>query len=79
MKIANIDREIFDILWTIWGISVKSAGKIFPMIILKVTRNQGFFLSLENTFFEKPQRGCQTDPPPPPFPPAVLGLMMYNL
>ena len=27
------------------------------MIILKVTRNQGFTLSLEDTFFEKPQGG----------------------
>ena len=27
------------------------------MIILKVTKNQGFNLSLEDTFFEKPQRG----------------------
>ena len=35
------------------------------MLILKVTKDQGFTLSLENTFFEKPQT------PPPP---AVLGL-----
>ena len=27
------------------------------MIILKVTKNQGFTLSLEDTFFEKPQWG----------------------
>ena len=39
------------------------------MIILKVTKRQGFTLSLEDTFFEKPQRG-QIDPPP-----AVLGLI----
>ena len=31
------------------------------MIILKVTKNQGFTLSLEDTFFEKPQGG-QIDP-----------------
>ena len=48
-------------------------------IILKVTKNQGFTLSLEDTFFEKPQGGCQIDPPTPhppsPLaPPAVLGL-----
>ena len=26
------------------------------MIILKVTKNQGFTFSLEDTFFEKPQK-----------------------
>ena len=39
------------------------------MIILKVTKNQGFTLSLEDTFFEKPQGGGKIDAPP-----AVLGL-----
>ena len=36
------------------------------MIILKVTENQGFTLSLEDTFFEKPQGGGggQFDLPP---------------
>ena len=34
------------------------------MIILKVTKKQGFTLYLEDTFFEKPQGG-QIDPPPP--------------
>ena len=29
------------------------------MIILKVTKNKGFTLSLENTFFEKPQGGVK--------------------
>ena len=32
------------------------------MILLKSTKNQGFTLSLEDTFFEKRQRG-QIDPP----------------
>ena len=36
------------------------------MIILKVTKKQGLILSLEDTFFGKPQRGCQTDPSPNP-------------
>ena len=35
------------------------------MIILKVTKNQDFTLSLEDTLFERPQ----IDPP------AILGLM----
>ena len=42
------------------------------MIILQVTKGQGFTLSLEDTFFEKPQEGgCQLDLP------AVLGLGAY--
>ena len=40
------------------------------MILLKVTNNQGFIISLENTILEKPQREGQKDPP------AVLGLMI---
>ena len=31
------------------------------MIILKVTKNLGFTLSLEDTFFENPQGGGQID------------------
>ena len=48
---------------------MKFSGKMCLMIILKVTKNQGFTLFLEDTFFEKPQGGGgQIDPP------AVLGL-----
>ena len=43
---------------------MKFSGKMCFKIILKVAKNQGFILSLEDTFFEKPQRG-QFDPPPP--------------
>ena len=50
---------------------MKFSGKMCLKLILKVTKNQGFTLSLEETFFEKPQGG-QTDPPPP----AFLGLKM---
>ena len=38
-------------------------------VILKVTKNHGFTLSLKDTFFEKPQGG-QIDPP------AILGLTL---
>ena len=43
--------------------------------MLKVTKNQGFIFSLEDTFFEKPRGGGggQIDPP------VVLGLSLYNM
>ena len=34
---------------------MKFSGKMSLMIILKVTKIQGFTLSLEDTFFEKPE------------------------
>ena len=36
---------------------MKFSRKMCLNIILKVTKNQGFTLSFEDTFFEKPQRG----------------------
>ena len=45
------------------------------MIMLKVTKNQGFIHSLEDTFFEKPQEGGRGQPHPP----AVLGLKALPL
>ena len=45
---------------------MKFSGKMCLKLILKVTKNQGFTLSLEDTFFEKPHGG-QTDPPPPSY------------
>ena len=36
---------------------MKFSGKMCFKIILKVTKNQGFILSLEDKFFEKPQVG----------------------
>ena len=36
---------------------MKFSEKICLMIMLKVTKNQGFTLSLEDTLFEKPQEG----------------------
>ena len=41
---------------------MKFSGKMYLMIILTVSKNQGFTLSLEDTFFKKPQRS-QIDPP----------------
>ena len=34
---------------------MKFSGKILLIIIVKVTKNQAFALSLEDTFVEKPQ------------------------
>ena len=58
-----------------WGISMKFSGKMWVVIILKVTKKQAFTLSLEDTYFEKPQGawgGEQMDPSPP----VVLGLRL---
>ena len=51
---------------------MKCSGKMCFKVILKVTENQGFTLSLEDTFFEKPQGG-QFDRRPPA-PPSLLPL-----
>ena len=55
MKLVNSDEENLHIAWTTWRISMKFSGKMCLMIILKVTKNQGFTPSLENTVLEKPQ------------------------
>ena len=52
MKIVNIDRENLDFFWTTREISMKFSGKMWLMIMLEVTKNQGFTLSLEDTFLE---------------------------
>ena len=39
MKIVNTDTENVHIFWTIWGLSIKFSGKMWIMIILKVTKN----------------------------------------
>ena len=57
---------------------MKVLGKMCFKIILKVTKNQGFTLSLESTIFKKPQGWGQIDPPPPS-PAAVLGLSNTNI
>ena len=42
---------------------MKFSGKMWLMIIIKVTKKQGFKLSLEDTFFEKSQGEGQIDTP----------------
>ena len=48
-KLQKIDEN--------WGNSMKFSGKMYLKIILKVSKNQGFTLSIKDTFFEKPQGG----------------------
>lgn len=38
---------------------MKLSGNMWIMIILKVTKNNCFTLSLEDEFFEKPQGGVE--------------------
>ena len=47
------------------------------MIILKVTKTQGLILSLEDTFFKKPQEGGAQFDTPQPFSRLKLYLRIY--
>ena len=53
MNIANIVNESLHIFWTTCGISMEFSGKMWLMIILKVTKNQEFTISLADTFSRK--------------------------
>ena len=44
---------------------MKFSGKMWLIIILKATKNQGFTLSLENTFLKKPQEEIKLTPHSP--------------
>ena len=64
MKIVYIDRESLHMFLTARVISIKFSGKMRLTITLKVTENEGFSLSLEDTFFWKTTGGIvQIDPP----------------
>ena len=67
MKIANIEREILHIFWTTWGISLKISGKMWLMIILKVTKKTEFHPFFSRYIFRKITEGGggQIEPPPP--------------
>ena len=67
MKIVNIDGGNFHIFWTTWRISMKFSRKMQPMIILKVTKKQGFNLSLSDAFWKNHRMGQIGSP-------ALLGL-----
>ena len=76
MKIANIDRKSLHIFRATWEISMKFSGKMWFVIILKVSKRQGFTLSLEDTFWVKPHEiegvGVKCPPPPLPYPPSLF-------
>ena len=69
MKIVNIEEENLHIFWTTWV--TKFSGKMLLIIILKVTKNWGFTLFLQNAFLENLQ-GDQIDPS------AFLGLKIMK-
>ena len=46
---------------------MKFSGKMLLLKILKVTKNRGFTLCLEDTYFEKPQGGSIRRPLPSRF------------
>ena len=55
IKVANIGKESLHVFLTTSGISMKISEKIWLMIMLRVTKNQDFNLSLEDKFSEKPE------------------------
>ena len=61
-EIVNIDGENLQIVRTSKGILMKFSGKIWLMIILKITNNQDITLSLWGTFLEGV--GRSNDPTP---------------
>ena len=64
MKIVNIEEKSYHIFRTTWEISIKCSGKMWFMIILKVTKNQDFTISHANTYiFEKTTGRIKMDNP----------------
>ena len=61
MTVVNIDKENLHIFQTARGTSMKFSGKMCLIIMLKVTKNLGFALSLEYTLLEI-HMGGQFDP-----------------
>ena len=72
MKIVNIDGENLHIFWTTGEILMTFSGKLWLIIILELKKKQDLILSLKDTFLEKPEEKCQTNPLHSPPPPASL-------
>ena len=60
IKIVNIEGKNYEVFKTICRNAMKFSGKMCLMIILKVTKNQGFSFSLGSTFLENCWGMCQT-------------------
>ena len=60
-KVVNIEGKNIHIFWTTWGISTKFSGKMWLMIILKVSKNPGFTLSLKHIFEKATGNGGRID------------------
>ena len=76
MKIVNIEEENVQIFQTNWEISIKFSEKTWLMIILKVTKNQDFSLSLVNTILEKPKGRIKFTSSPQPNTKQILPLVI---
>ena len=59
---TNIKEENYHIFWATWGISMTFSEKMWLMIILKVTKELGFTISIEKTFLGKQQVGLNWAP-----------------
>ena len=79
-EIANTDRESLHMFWTIWRILMKFSGKLWLMIISKVTKSQGFTLFLQDGWiFGKATRGRGEGQGVKLIPPeGFLGLSVVN-
>ena len=73
MKLINIDGQNLYIFWMAIEISMKFFGKIWLIAILKVTKDQGLTLYLEDTNFKKNTGMVKLTPPP-----AFQGLKMMK-
>ena len=80
VKTINIEGEHLHIFRMTWGISIKFSVKMWLMIIMKVTKNQGCTLSKKHIGFWKNHKGegggrwnCNS-----PCTPAILGLRVRN-
>ena len=53
--LCSVDRENLHIFRKTWGVSKKISENLWVMIIIKVTKLQGFTLSLLDKFLKNPQ------------------------
>ena len=60
MKVGNIEEYNHHIFWITFQ-ETEFSEKMWFMIILKVTKKQGFTLCQKNSFFRKKQRVGQID------------------